>query len=231
MRVFEPPPEREVAARIAVPERPPPAPPPALAPDESPVEAGAELSALAPPPPAEAVELPDEDPEEDERDAPPPPKDGKETLAKLDPPPSRPRPERPPRNCGAISETNFSAVVTPVRRMVFSILPPATVCVRTEDAQRLASACCESCFCQSHQPRPATTAKPMIIMYLADLPPEPAGSLTGRSGAAAGGGSVVGCAGTEGSGCIGFHLLLKPFRHVDLATAGATILYLKELPQ
>ena len=191
-RVLEDPPEREVAARMAVPERPPPA----LAPPESPVE---------------AAPLPDEPADEPRAPA----NVGNKTLARLFPPPPRPRSVRPPRNCGAINETNFSAVVTPVSRIVWSILPPPTVCVRTEEAQRLASACCESCFCQSHQPRPARTAKPIIIMYLVDWPPGLAGSFSGRSGAAAGGGSVTGCAGTDGSGCIGFHLLLKRLGQVD----------------
>ena len=80
-----PPPVRDVAARIAEPERPPAPAAPAL---ESPVEAGpADPSALAPPP-AAAVVLPVEE-EEGEDEPPvardPPPSDGSETPANADP--------------------------------------------------------------------------------------------------------------------------------------------------
>ena len=95
VRVFdEPPPVREVAARIADPDRPPDA----LALEESPVEAGpAEPSAL-PPPPADALPELDEPEEEPPEARDPLLMEGNETLAKLVPAPPRPRSDRPPRN-------------------------------------------------------------------------------------------------------------------------------------
>jgi len=64
--------------------------------------------------------------------------------AKLNP--LRFRPERLPRICGAISETNFSAAVTPDKRSVRSIAPVCTVAVRkpsrASPASRSAASCC-----------------------------------------------------------------------------------------
>ena len=172
------------------------------------MEAGP-AEASAPPEAEEAALVDDEElPEEPPEARLPLLMEGKETLARLVPAPPRPRSERPPRNCGAINETNFSAVVTPVNRTVRSKRPPATVWTRTAEATRVASACCESCFCQSHHPSPATAAKPSKIKYLRDPPDCRCSGAEGRNSGE--GGNTLGCAGTEGSGCITLHLCWKP---------------------
>jgi|GEM_PF-5433220 len=109
-----PPPETALAEDDTVAASDPPPPPPDDPPDPP--------ESLRPPPPDD-----DREPEDPEN----PPPDEPLIDACTEPPPSRPRPLRPPRNCGVTSETNLSAAVTPVNRSAFTTGPPVAVAVRT----------------------------------------------------------------------------------------------------
>jgi hypothetical protein len=97
----------------------------------------------------------DEVVEEDEAEDPP----------ELPPPP--PPPPRIPRNCGAASEANLSAEVTPVRRMDRSRVPAATTAVRTATVPEPERAGSVACF-QANQPALASKATTRSAIPLLD---------------------------------------------------------------
>ncbi len=118
----------------------------------------------------ELVELeavPDEDPDEEvaveevedvvEEDVDPPP-----------PPVLPPPPPRMPRNCGAASDANLSAEVTPVRRIERSNVPEAATTVRTPLKPEPERAGSLACF-QANQPAPASRATTRNAIPLLDL--------------------------------------------------------------
>lgn len=72
-------------------------------------------------------------------------------------PPPPPPPPRMPRNCGAASEANLSADVTPVSRMDRSSVPAATTAVRTSTVPEPVRAGSVACL-QANQPAPASKA-------------------------------------------------------------------------
>lgn len=83
------------------------------------------------------------------------------------PMPPPPPPPRMPRNCGAASEANLSAEVTPVRRIERSSVPEATTAVRTPvklEPERAGSFAC----LQANQPAPASKATTRRAIPLLD---------------------------------------------------------------
>lgn len=110
---------------------------------------------VALPEPEDAVDEVEE--EEDEDEDPP----------VLPPPPAPPPPPRIPRSCGAASEANLSAEVTPVRRMDRSRVPAATTVVRTATVPEPERAGSVACF-QANQPALASKATTKSAIPLLD---------------------------------------------------------------
>lgn len=121
---------------------------------------------------------------------PPPPK-----LALRALPPSRPKPDRLPRICGVVNETNFSAPVVPERRSLLSRRRCSTVAVRTPPAGPPPLVSCGVCWvCVQYQP-PAPTIATSPRPHIQPV------RRRGSSGGAAGGGTMAGRAGCcDGSG-------------------------------
>gem|GEM_PF-3960680 len=111
-----------------------------------------------------ALDADEEELEEDPEDLPPPliPPPPLMSMVTTMPPPPRETftltpPPRPPRNCGAMRLTYFSAVVVPARRRVFSIEPWTTVAVRTRATARAPDLAAGDHCRHAYQPRSERT--------------------------------------------------------------------------